>query len=177
MVSLIISNVLRTECVFLGHPGGLVFQLEQTLPTVTAPGKGPSLRTPGAPFSSCLSSPSSASISGFWLGFVPKAQTCCGRARRPQSGQEPLALLIGSAPSCSVFGLLDTQRVGPGSLPGGSTQTAAPAPWGPGPSWHLEDLLPGLMAVFRGPAQRRYRQLRIHTWHTVGALHAYVVVN
>lgn len=86
-------------------------------------------------------------MSGFWLGFVPRAQMCCGGGRSPESGREPLALLIGSVASCSVFGLLDTQRVGPGSLPGGSTQTATPAPWGSGPSWHLEDLLLGLMAV------------------------------
>lgn len=60
-----------------------------------------------------------------------------------ESGQELVALLIGSVAFCSVFGLLAIQRLGPGRLPGGSTQTAAPPPWAPGPSWHLESLMLG----------------------------------
>lgn len=69
-----------------------------------------------------------------------------GEDTGPESGQEPLALLIGSVTFCLGVWTPATQGVGPGGLPGGRPQTAAPTP-GPGLSWHLGDSLLGLMAV------------------------------
>lgn len=94
----------------------------------------------------------------------PGPRTHCWRGRGPESGQEPLALLIGSVAFCSVFGLPAIQRAGPGSLPVGSTQTAAPTPWGPGPgpSWHLEDVL----LADRARAGRRLVASQSHPNHT-----------
>jgi hypothetical protein len=75
------------------------------------------------------------------------------------------------------------QTLGPGSLPGGITETAAPTPWGPWPSWHLGDLLLGLVAApgsYRASAGEVLAAPQLHPehpWHTVGACYVFVVVN
>lgn len=114
-------------------------------------------------------------------GFISRAQNpLWERGKGPEWGPGPLTLLIGSGTFCSGVWTPDYSGSGPGRLPGGECPHSCPYPWGPGPSWHLGDLLLGLMAVSGSPvwvgevlvASQSHPN---HTWHTVGTLSTFVV--
>lgn len=100
----------------------------------------------------------------------------------PESGQQPLTLLIGFAPFCSVFGCPAAQGVGPGDLPG-VLPRQLPLPPGARAQLASLRLAPRADCSF-WLLQSRARQVLVasyshpnHPWHRVGVLYTFVVVN